>query len=78
MVRMTLSRAVKIGVTTITRERDELSSTPNITEVTGDSQPTSRMMGMERKGKLQEEGKLQEKTSRIEEILVEETQQASC
>lgn len=30
MVRMTLSRAVKIGVTTITRERDELSSTPNI------------------------------------------------
>ena len=37
MVRMTLSRAVKIGVTAITRERDELSSTPNIREVTGDS-----------------------------------------
>ena len=30
-------------------------------------------MGTERKGKLQQEGKLQEKTSRIEEILVEET-----
>lgn len=27
MVRMTLSRAVKIGVTAITRERDELNST---------------------------------------------------
>lgn len=37
MVRMTLSRAVKIGVTTITRERDELNSIPNTAEATGDS-----------------------------------------
>ena len=37
MARMTLSRTVKIGVTTITRERYELNSTPNITEATGDS-----------------------------------------